>query len=424
MFDRGQEFILKVGAQELFFNGHDSLPVERVFLYLSDRRKVPVESFNPQVFPWIKVWVDRFSDGVLDCDVTEFDPARAGFENQQVDLSNVRKMLLLDDSNKVSVLAKTTAVKPLPKPKPVARRIPPTRAQPLFQPQPPPAPKEFSENIHFRVPLDNIQFAEGCAAICRKVYLPQAGMHAHLEFSIENAFLSDKLNCIKPYLGKCLGGEKVEVRASVRSRDGVIEVVKAESPTVDAISPKLIGEVRYRYVESELSKRSGRKGEIITADRFFKKVKGAGFGDSDEDFIADILRAKQPRHSAHIEYLAERHRSDHIKLRIVNHPFAFLCFLTGKSGGYFIWETLDGTDATYIWKLGKPLDYLSAHRREFKQRLGWIEKQISVIHAAGRNEYLKEAPPGFRRIIHDYRTEGGFEKWETQMDQLLDSGFE
>jgi len=413
MFDRGQEFILKVEARVLFFNERDSFPVERVFLYLPGGQKVPVESFDPLPFPWIKVWVDRFSSGVLDCDVVEFNPPQTGFENQQADLSNVRTILLLEDSDKVSALAKTKEVVPPEKTAP--RKLPP------LKPKPPPVPTAINEDICFKVPLDKMRFTEGCASVRQQVYLPKAGMHAHLEFSIENAFLSDKLNCIKPYLGKCLGGKKIKIHASVQSLGGMAKVLRATSMTVDAISPKLIGEVRYRYVESELSKRSRRKGAVITADRFFEKVKDAGFGDSDTDFIADILRAKQPKHSAHIEYLAEHHRSDHIKLRIVNHPFAFLCFLTGKSGGYFVWETLDGTDATYIWKLGKPLDYLSAHRREFKQRLGWVEEQISFIHAAGRNEYLKEAPPEFRRIIHDYRTKGGFEKWKTAMDRLLDS---
>ncbi len=416
MFDRGQEFIVKVEARALFFNERDSFPVERVFLYLPDGRKIPIEAFDPRPFPWIKVWVSRFSGGTLDCDVVEFDPSRTGFENQQVDLSNVRKILLLEDSDKVSALAKTKEIAPPEKPAP--QKLPP------LKPQPPPVPKTINEEICFEVPLDKMRFAEGCATVRQRVYLPKAGMHAHLEFSIENAFLSDKLNCIKPYLGKCLGGGKIKIHASVRSLGGAAKVLEATSVAVDAISSQLIGEVRYRYVESELSKRSGRKGTVITTDRFFEKVKDAGFGDSDKDFIADILRAKQPKHSAHIEYLAGRHRSDHIKLRIVNHPFAFLCFLTGKSGCYFVWETLDGTDATYIWKLGKPLDYLSAHHREFKQRLGWIEGQISLIHAAGRNEYLKKAPPEFRRIIHDYRTEGGFDKWKTAMDRLLDSGFE
>jgi hypothetical protein len=415
---------VKVEERRLLFNGHDFLSLGHVLLRRPDNQTLPVESFSQKEFPWIKVWVDHFSDGVLDCDVVDFKPDPGGFEDQRIELSHVRKLLLFEDDDRILRLVKFKEMEPpAPVRKPVVRHVPPPRPLPPVHPQPPPEPVVFEERIRFEVPLADVQFAEGCAKVAWQVYLPMSGILAKLEFSVENRFLSTRLNCLKPYLAKCLGG-KFNVRAAVKVRDGVVEEVLAESPALAGISPKLIGEVRYHFVKAELSKSDGRGGRIITLNRFFEKVKDAGFGDSDGDFLRDILRIKQPKHSAHIDYLAGQHRADLIRLRIVRKPFAFLCFLSGTSGGYFVWETLDGTDATYLWRLSKPVDYLAAHREEFKRSLGWIEEQLSFIHAAGRNAYLREPPDAFRRIIHDYQGEDGFEKWKGGVERLLEHGLD
>ncbi|MCF7847752.1 MAG: hypothetical protein K9M45_02790 [Kiritimatiellales bacterium] len=425
MFDRGTTFIVKVEERKLFFNGRDFLPLERVLLRRPNNQTLPVECFAPQEFPWIKVWVDHFSDGVLDCDVVDFKPNPVGFEDQRIELSNVRKLLLFEDNDRILELVKFKKIEPLASVrKPIVRQVAPPRPLPSAPPKPPPEPVVFEEHIRFRVPLAELRFTEGCANVAWQVYLPMSGIQAKLGFSVENRFLSAKLNCLKPYLAKCLGGGKINIRAAVRVRDGTVEEVLAESPALAGISPKLIGEVRYHFVKAELSKRDDRGGRIITLNRFFVKVKDAGFGDSDGDFLRDILRIKQPKHSAHIEYLAGQHRADLIRLRIVRKPFAFLCFLSGTSGGYFVWETLDGTDATYVWRLSKPVDHLAAHRNEFRRSLGWIEEQLGFIHAAGRNAYLREPPDAFRRIIHDYQGEDGFGKWKGGIEQLLEHGLD
>jgi len=104
-----------------------------------------------------------------------------------------------------------------------------------------------------------------------------------------------------------------------------------------------------------------------------------------------------------------------VRFRIVKSPFAFLCFLSGRTGGYFVWETLDGADATYIWRHAKPVGYLVSHKPEFKRWLTWVEGRIDFIHAAGRNEYLQEKHEGFTRVIHNYRDGDGFLKWKNEI---------
>lgn len=234
--------------------------------------------------------------------------------------------------------------------------------------------------------------------------------------------LSKKLNCIKPYLGKILGSEEITVHASIRVTKENIKVPQATSPTLDLISEKIISEVRYRYVKGTLRKWKKRNKHITTADPFFEEIKESGFGDSDENFVTDLLRATDKKHSDQIHYLLKHPRADLIRLRLIKEPFSFLFFLTGKSGSYFIWEMLDGTDASYIWKIGKPLSYLTNHRSEFKQWLRWAEDHLDYIHSVGRNEYLKENPDHFTRIFHDYKNPDGFNVWKNGINHLLESG--
>ncbi|MDF7799724.1 hypothetical protein P4C99_09620 [Pontiellaceae bacterium B1224] len=426
MFDRGQEFILKVEERQLFFNEHDFLPVEQVFLDHSEERGMEIESFAFSQFPWIKVWVQKFADGVLDCDVSDFKPASSGFQNQGANLSNVRKLLLFVDSGKVLEFAHA---KPKPKQKPVVRKPQQTtpRSLPHLKSILPPVSKQepFDETVHFKIPLEQIRFAKGCAEVQWSGHLPKSCKHVRLDMSIKNRFLSERLNCIKPYLSKCLNRDKVKVSSTVRVHGEEITVMTVASDTIASISPELIGEVRFHYAKGELRNWHRREERMITAEDFFQSIKDAGFGDSDSDFLADILRVKQPKHAEHIEYLAGLHRSDLIRLRIVRTPFSFLCFLTGKSGGYFVWETLDGSDATYVWKLPQPMEYyLADHRKELRRGLDWVEQNLDCIHASGRNEYLGERRENFVRIFHDYQDEEGFKRWKQEIGHLLDHGIE
>jgi len=201
--------------------------------------------------------VQCFSDGVLDCDVSDFKPSPSGFPAQVADLSMVRKLLLFVDGDKVLELAEPKP-KPKPPPKPVARPSPPPRPRSRkrrFPSEEIPAspPEVIEEEVCFKVPEERVRFAEGRAEVEWGGRLPRSGRFVRLDVAVENSFVSKKLNCIKSYLARCMGGDAA-FRVTVRVRGGKAEVVKAES-----------------------------------------------------DSIADILRVKEPKHSAHIEYLAERH---------------------------------------------------------------------------------------------------------------------
>ena len=125
------------------------------------------------------------------------------------------------------------------------------------------------------------------------------------------------------------------------------------------------------------------------------------------------------KHSEHIQYLAGLHDASHIRLRLIRDPFSFLFFIPRDKSSFLVWETFDGTDATYIWKLRPLAYYLDGRRNELKQALDKIEQTLDRIHAAGRNEYLREEHPDFIRVFHDYAEANGFEQWIEKIDQFI-----
>ncbi len=426
----GKEVTAKVEKNRLVFGDEITVPVDQIFVDHPDDPAAKVTAFNSESFPWITLWFYRVEHGALICDVCNFKPAVPGRGNFPPEISNVwknngmqaqpaskvPKIILFHDSPKVSELVQFEIKKRISdtSPRPAARPKPVAFPEPIPRPQP---PKEFTQEVSFTIPLEHIRFADGAVEIKREIYFENLRRRLRLCFRVENRFFSPKLNCIRPYLTKALGGVPVTVNALVRIRNGEAIVEEAKAPALDRISSELLSQVRFNYVKGELKNRSGKR--ITTARRFFGELAEAGFDESDADFVADIVRAKNVKHSPQIEYLAGRHDGSQIRLRLVRDPFSFLFFIPNESGCFFAWETLDGTDATYIWKL-KPLSYyLDNNRDELKKSLNEVERTIDIIHASGRNDYLKTAPENFLRIFHDYEDENGFEHWQQEINRVL-----
>lgn len=412
-----KEVTVRVEKDRLVFGENISFPAERVFVDHPDDSHASVESFDPDRFPWITLWLYRVESGVLVCDVSNFKSGRRVFGSLPSDLFGIREVLLFHDNPKVSELA-NIRLKPKPIPRFAPRPKPVSRSRPSV---PPPPPREFSEQIAFSVPLEHFRFVDGGVELDWNVRLSQLSGQSRVQIHIDNSFFSPKLNCIKPYLSKALEGRRIEVKAVARVKGGNVSVANAQAPQLDRITHELLGQVRYNIVKGELKKGGGLGGRITTAQQFFDKVADAGFAESDKDFIADLVRAKNTKHADHIEYLAKRHDPSQVRLRLVREPFSFLFFIPAESGCWFVWETLDGTDATYLWKIGPPSSCSGKNREKLKGRLAGIERILDRIHAAGRNEYLREEHGGFFRIFHDY-DEGGFEKWKQAIDWLLAEG--
>lgn len=403
------ELTVKVEETRLVLGEGAVLPAEKIVVDHPDDHEATVASFNAEKFPWVTLWLYPAQDGVLNCDVCNFAPKSTGFGKPPPDFSGIRKLVLFHDNEKVYGLVNFKIKPPAPNP-------PRPHAEPKRPPEPEP-PREVTENVSFSVPLEHFRFLDGAAETTRSVNLPSVPHRIRIDVRIENRFFSPKLNCIRPYLAKAFGGRPVEIQATVRVCGKDASVLKAEAPELKRISSELLSQVRFNYVKDELKRRHGKR--MTTAERFFGKLAGAGFAESDTDFLDDIIRAKKVKHSEHIEYLARLHDASQIRLRLIRDPFSFLFYIPGEKGSYFVWETIDGTDATYIWELRPMAYYLDGRRNELKRALDQVEQTLDRIHAAGRNEYLQEEHPDFLRIFHDYTQANGLELWRGKIDLIF-----
>ncbi|NLX26002.1 MAG: hypothetical protein GXY61_08615 [Lentisphaerae bacterium] len=409
----GREITVKVGTRELIFGEGVALPIDRIFVNHPDDSVAEIERFNAEQYPWITLWMHRFKDGVLDCEVSDFCPKSPAFGALHGDFSSVRKLSIFYDNPKLSKLAQIKVKRPPPEPL--------VKSRPALRPTPPvfpsvKPPREQIETITFAAPLAQFRFHDGYAEVDWRGHLPAARKYVRLCFRIENCFFSPKLNVLRPYLSRCLD-QIPEVSATLRVCGEKVSIEKVEASALDKISSELLGQVRFNYVKGELKRRNGRR--IATAERFFGELSEAGFGESDADFISDIVRAKNTRHAEHIEYLAGLHDGGRVRLRLIRDPFSFLFFVPGSSGSFFIWETFDGTDATYIWKVKSTAYDQNGCRSELKQAVRQVEQTLDYIYAAGRNQFLGETHDGFVRVFHDYQSDDGFEQWKQEVDRLV-----
>lgn len=405
-----RDITVKVESTRLIFGEGVAFSVEQIVVDHPSDHAARVLSFDSERFPWITLFIYPMENGVLSCDVCDFKPRAPRFGELPIDVSTIRKIILFHDSPKVSALVAIERQKAEPLP-PVR---PPPRPVPVVRPEP---PEDVVEEVSFSAPLEQFCFLDGAVEIKRDIYFKKSLWPQRVCFRFENGFFSPKLNCIRSYLAKAFGGRPVAVNATVHIRNGELIVERVKAPALDRISSGILSQVRFHFVKGELKNRSGKR--IITARRFFGELAEAGFDESDADFVADIVRAKNVKHSPQIEYLVGLHDGSQIRLRLIRDPFSFLFFIPGESSCCFAWETLDGTDATYLWRLQPLAYYLDGNRGELKKSLNEVERAIDHIYACGRNEYLKAAPSQFLRVFHDYENGNGFEHWKEALERQI-----
>ena len=132
-----------------------------------------------------------------------------------------------------------------------------------------------------------------------------------------------------------------------------------------------------------------------------------------ESILEDLLKGKQYKHSKHIQFLANKHERDIMKLRFVLQPFSFVFLVEGKQNYHFILETLDTEEATYIWHTNKV-------KSELKEIMQQIEKELKIIREMGRQKYVETHPKNFSKIVHDYSDNcKGFMVWKNQLEERL-----
>lgn len=216
---------------------------------------------------------------------------------------------------------------------------------------------------------------------------------------------------LKPYFIKTLKSKNITVEIFAEFENGKLVSQLALSTDIDHINKEVVEGVKFQFLNKGLLKQfTPRKKNIVTSDELQEQGK---IYSNAEELLNEILKNRQYKHSQHIEYLADRHENQVLKIRFVLNPFSFVFLLSGEQSYFIVLETLDTEEATYIWHSPK-------NKASLIEEVKNIENQLSIIREKGRQTFLENRPDNFTRIIHDYSdNKKGFIIWKSTIEELI-----
>src|SRR5690606_10840529 len=208
-------------------------------------------------------------------------------------------------------------------------------------------------------------------------------------FEIENEEFRPEFEVLKPYFIRVLKSKTVVINIYAEIENGVVLSQLATSPDIENINKEIIESVKFQFLnKSFIGQIPTSKQNMLTTNEL---PKNQNIYTNAENVLKDLLKGKQYKHSRHIQFLAERHERNVMKLRFVLQPFSFVFLLAGKQNYHIILETLDTEEATYIWHTDKSKSVLIDTIKQ-------IDKELNVIREQGRQTYLETSPQSFSRI--------------------------
>nr|WP_305070044.1 hypothetical protein [Flavobacterium covae] len=258
-----------------------------------------------------------------------------------------------------------------------------------------------------KVPIEELEFHYGSVTFEYTI----DEMNTTLAFQIENIEIRPEFEVLKHYFIKTLKSKKITVELFAEFENGKLVSQLALSTDIDHINKEVVEGVKFQFLNKSLLRQiASKKQNILTSDELQEQGK---IYSNAEELMNEILKNKQYKHSQQIQYLADKHESQVMKIRFVLTPFSFLFLLSGEQNYFVVLETLDTEEATYIWHT--PKNKLSLIE-EIKQ----IDKQLNIIREKGRHIFLEDSPNNFTRIIHDYSDKlKGFLTWKSTIDQYI-----
>ena len=258
-----------------------------------------------------------------------------------------------------------------------------------------------------KVPIEELEFHYGSVAFKH----PVADMNTELQFQVENNEIRPEFEVLKPYFIKTLKSKTISVELFAEFENGKLASQLALSTDIDHINKEVVEGVKFQFLNKGLLKQfNPKKKNILTSDELQEQNK---LYSNAEELLNEILKNKQYKHSQHIQFLAEKHESQVMKIRFVLNPFSFVFLLAGEQNYFVILETLDTEEATYIWRTQK-------NKASLIEEVKQIDSQLSIIREKGRQTFLENSPDNFTRIIHDYSdNKKGFIIWKSAIESLI-----
>lgn len=258
-----------------------------------------------------------------------------------------------------------------------------------------------------KVSIEELEFHYGSVAFKH----PIIEMNTELQFQIENIEIRPEFEVLKPYFIKTLKSKNITVEIFAEFENGKLVSQLALSTDIDHINKEVVESVKFQFLNKGLLKQfTAKKQNIVTSDEL--QEQGKVYSNAKE-LLNEILKNKQYKHSQHIQYLANRHENQVMKIRFVLSPFSFVFLLAGEHNYFIVLETLDTEEATYVW-------HTSKNKASLIEEVKQIDNQLSIIREKGRQAFLENSPDNFTRILHDYSdNKKGFIIWKSAIEEFI-----
>ena len=258
-----------------------------------------------------------------------------------------------------------------------------------------------------KVSIEELEFHYGSVAFKH----PIIEMNTELQFQIENIEIRPEFEVLKPYFIKTLKSKNITVEIFAEFENGKLVSQLALSTDIDHINKEVVEGVKFQFLNKGLLKQfTAKKQNIVTSDEL--QEQGKVYSNA-EELLNEILKNKQYKHSQHIQYLADRHENQVMKIRFVLSPFSFVFLLAGEHNYFIVLETLDTEEATYVW-------HTSKNKASLIEEVKQIDNQLSIIREKGRQAFLENSPDNFTRILHDYSdNKKGFIIWKSAIEEFI-----
>ncbi len=259
------------------------------------------------------------------------------------------------------------------------------------------------------VPIENLDF--GFGIISFKWYSVE--VKSDLTFEMEHLDIRPEFGVLKSYFSKALGIKKFRVNIYAEFEEAKMIAQLATSTDLERINNEIIEGVRFNFVKKNiLNKIPAKEENILTIDQL-QGDGGSRLYSSGEELLNELLHNEDFKHFRQLQYLAEQHERQILKIRFVLSPFSFVFLIAGKENYHLILETLDTEEATYIWSVSK-------NHTLVKDKLREIDKQFEIIRNKGRQVFLETNPENFSKVMHDY-SDGrkGFILWKNVLEERM-----
>lgn len=270
-----------------------------------------------------------------------------------------------------------------------------------------PSDKALTIEKKIKIQIEELGFHHGNVSF---KYLIEE-MNTTLEFQIENIEIKPEFEVLKPYFIKTLKSKNINVEIFVEFENSILVSQLALSTDLERINKEVVESVKFQFLNKGLLKKfNPKKQNILTSDELQEHEK---IYSNAEELLNELLKSKQYKHSQHIQYLAEKHENQIMKIRFVLSPFSFVFLLSNEQNYFFVLETLDTEEATYIW-------YTLKNKASLIEEIKIIDSQLFFIREKGRQAFIESSPNNFIRILHDYsNAKKGFITWKSALDELI-----